>query len=809
MHIHGIKLVEGTRVKNLTVDSGPAFPDLPNTGELFYRTDTSTLFVHNGTNWAAVNDVSLDSEDITTALGYTPVTKSELNLKANTASPTFTGTVSGITKGMVGLGSVDNTSDANKPISTATQTALNTKASIDFVNTSIANLVNSSPTTLDTLSELATALGNDPNFATTTATLIGTKEPIINAGTTSQYFRGDKTWQTLNSSAVGLGNVNNTSDASKPVSTATQSALNLKANLASPTFTGTVSGITKAMVGLGNVDNTSDAAKPISTATQTALNNKANINGDAAQDFYSKALIANTVVGNGVNTVSLAGGDSGVSPSVIARGNDVHVGMYFGIKGQGEYNFADGASATQFRIGIMPNAVNYARVTGGATGGNPGFGVFGSDTNIGMDFTAKGAGEIVYRGNSGIQFKIRAVGTAVNYATVYGAIASGRPTIEAQGSDTDVGIAINTKGLGDVLLASGGRATFKAEGVTNGANYMVTSNAAAGFAPRFTATGSDTNVSMILAFKGNGSLFVDGDMNLRAQAGKTERRAIFNTTNNIHYFYARDSDGVIGLYDLSGGVSPWHYVPLTKTLRLGGNGASVQIDVRTEPNLDDLQGSRFFGFGAGPVPGSSGAAVGAPISAGLADAVGLQMAGAGQRTQLACLADAEGMVIRTDDSPDGENNWGQWKKVWDSGNLTKLSQLTNDSGFYANTQAITGATFSGGFLSETAASLTAGNTVSFVIGTQSAVGVTVTGSSGTIAISAAGSSAQTAIMLLALTNGAAYPFAWSGTINWIKSDGTGATVTNFNDAGYTLKASGVDLVIFIKTRGVIYGRVVR
>ncbi len=40
------------------------------------------------------------------------------------ASPTFTGTVSGITKGMVGLGNVDNTADANKPISTAVAAAL-------------------------------------------------------------------------------------------------------------------------------------------------------------------------------------------------------------------------------------------------------------------------------------------------------------------------------------------------------------------------------------------------------------------------------------------------------------------------------------------------------------------------------------------------------------------------------------------------------------------------------------------------------------------------------------------------------------
>ena len=47
--------------------------------------------------------------------------------KAPIASPTFTGTVSGITKAMVGLGSVDNTADTAKPVSTAQQTALDLK----------------------------------------------------------------------------------------------------------------------------------------------------------------------------------------------------------------------------------------------------------------------------------------------------------------------------------------------------------------------------------------------------------------------------------------------------------------------------------------------------------------------------------------------------------------------------------------------------------------------------------------------------------------------------------------------------------
>jgi hypothetical protein len=68
-----------------------------------------------------VNNTSDSSKPISTA------TQTALDLKADLASPTFTGTVSGITKSMVGLSNVDNTSDANKPISTATQTALDGK----------------------------------------------------------------------------------------------------------------------------------------------------------------------------------------------------------------------------------------------------------------------------------------------------------------------------------------------------------------------------------------------------------------------------------------------------------------------------------------------------------------------------------------------------------------------------------------------------------------------------------------------------------------------------------------------------------
>jgi hypothetical protein len=70
-----------------------------------------------------------------------------INLKANIESPTFTGTVSGITKAMVGLGNVDNTADINKPVSTATQTALDLKANATDVTTALALKANTADVT--------------------------------------------------------------------------------------------------------------------------------------------------------------------------------------------------------------------------------------------------------------------------------------------------------------------------------------------------------------------------------------------------------------------------------------------------------------------------------------------------------------------------------------------------------------------------------------------------------------------------------------------------------------------------------------
>lgn len=83
-------------------------------------------------------------------------------------------------------------------------TNTNQIATMAALQAAIAALVQSSPAALDTLNELAAALGNDPNFATTMTAALAGKEPTIVAGTTAQYWAGNKTWQDLMTTVHGL-----------------------------------------------------------------------------------------------------------------------------------------------------------------------------------------------------------------------------------------------------------------------------------------------------------------------------------------------------------------------------------------------------------------------------------------------------------------------------------------------------------------------------------------------------------------------------------------------------------------------------
>lgn len=75
-------------------------------------------------------------------------------------------------------GKVELATTAETVTGTDTQRATHPAGVKAAVDAAIAALVNSSPATLNTLSEIATALGNDPNFATSVTNMIAGKQPI-------------------------------------------------------------------------------------------------------------------------------------------------------------------------------------------------------------------------------------------------------------------------------------------------------------------------------------------------------------------------------------------------------------------------------------------------------------------------------------------------------------------------------------------------------------------------------------------------------------------------------------------------------
>ena len=100
---------------------------------------------------------------------------------------------------------------ANGQKQVAFQDTTYTKTEVD---TRIANATPADATTTSKgVIKLAGELGGTADLPTVPG--LSAKEPTIASGTTSQYYRGDKTWQELNKAAVGLSNVDNTSDANK------------------------------------------------------------------------------------------------------------------------------------------------------------------------------------------------------------------------------------------------------------------------------------------------------------------------------------------------------------------------------------------------------------------------------------------------------------------------------------------------------------------------------------------------------------------------------------------------------------------
>jgi hypothetical protein len=168
-------------------------------------------------------------------------------LKLNLAGGTMSGAIAMGTSKITGLGDPTLAQDA------ATKT---------YVDTSISNLVAAAPGALDTLDELAAALGDDANFATTVTNSIATKLALAGGTMSGAIAMGTN-------KITGVGNPTLAQDAATKTYVDTADALKL--NLAGGTMSGAIAMGTSQITGLGNPTLAQDAATKTYVDTADAL----------------------------------------------------------------------------------------------------------------------------------------------------------------------------------------------------------------------------------------------------------------------------------------------------------------------------------------------------------------------------------------------------------------------------------------------------------------------------------------------------------------------------------------------------------
>ncbi len=271
-----------------------SFPATGESGKIYLAIDTNLTYRWGGSSYVVMSS--------SLALGETSSTayRGDRGKIAYDHSQTI-GNPHGTTKNDIGLGNVDNTSDIDKPISTATQSALDLKldksttpssvyatdasgnqemiSKSDFQNTLVSG------TTIKTI-EGQSILGSG-NIDLTKSDIGLSDVHNLDTSTTSNITDStNKRFVTEEEKAAITHSNRSILDAiTESFTTALKTAYDNTVTWISTNGTNILNhiystsnphNVTKTQVGLSNVDNTSDLNKPISTATQTTLDLKEN-----------------------------------------------------------------------------------------------------------------------------------------------------------------------------------------------------------------------------------------------------------------------------------------------------------------------------------------------------------------------------------------------------------------------------------------------------------------------------------------------------------------------------------------------------
>jgi hypothetical protein len=211
---------------------------------------------------------------------------------------------------------------------------------------------------------------------------------------------------------------------------------------------------TNAAITGGTIDNTviggtTPAAGTFTTLTatgQTSLGGAAGAEG-----------LRVTTTASGVNWMQISGSNNtGFSNLIGAEGASSNIQMLYYTKGTNNHVFRTNGNGgpTQAVIAHTASAVNYVQVTGAATTVAPNISAQGSDTNIPLRLSSKGDATIYGVGNGNTIFDVYGPASSANYVRLRANTAGTSPALQSFGSDTDIDLTLTPKGAGNVRFGT-------------------------------------------------------------------------------------------------------------------------------------------------------------------------------------------------------------------------------------------------------------------------------------------------------------------------------------------------------------------
>jgi hypothetical protein len=246
----------------------------------------------------------------------------------------------------------------------------------------------------------------------------------------------------------------------------------------------------------------------------------------AAGTFTTLTATGQTRLGTGVANFFQMDGGNGItsSPTVSLQGSSADITGLFVGKGTGIWRFLTGSTAEQLRVAHTASAVNYVQVTGAATGNAPAISAQGSDTNIGVNLFTKGTGGFnfasngnsIFSGNGGTHFRVR---TDIASASNFWEVfgSSASPILRSTGA-TQNGL-IQSGGTGGISLQTniGSQTQAVVAHTASAVNFVQVTGAATGATNRPTISAQGSDADINLWLQSKGGATVALAANGRRQ----------------------------------------------------------------------------------------------------------------------------------------------------------------------------------------------------------------------------------------------------------------------------------------------------